>query len=225
MPFCRNCGSPVDGQFCTKCGMPAAPPAPQPPPAQPYAPQPAPFAPAYVPPPAAPVGAPAPAPVMPPAVEYAPWGTRVAGYLIDSVMVGAAGGIMLLVAMLAFGSMAGLAGGLRPGGLHGIGGSGCCCALAMFPLATLLVGFWNKVYLVAQRGSSIGQGVMKIRVVNAQGQLLTTGQAALRLLAHVGLSLLPAGSIIDLLWPLWDVRRQTLHDKAVDSYVVTNPAG
>jgi uncharacterized membrane protein len=57
MPFCRNCGSPVDGQFCAKCGTPmaaAAAPPPQappaqpyaapPPPAQPYAPQPAPAA-------------------------------------------------------------------------------------------------------------------------------------------------------------------------------------
>lgn len=45
MAFCKNCGSPVDGQFCAKCGTPAgaapaaqaAAPAP-PPPAQPYPP-------------------------------------------------------------------------------------------------------------------------------------------------------------------------------------------
>lgn len=29
MPFCKNCGSPVEGSFCAKCGTPmAAPPAP-----------------------------------------------------------------------------------------------------------------------------------------------------------------------------------------------------
>jgi uncharacterized membrane protein len=40
MPFCRNCGSPVEGQFCPKCGTPlaapdagaSAPPPPPPPP-------------------------------------------------------------------------------------------------------------------------------------------------------------------------------------------------
>ncbi len=48
MPFCKNCGSQVDGSFCAKCGTPQAaapppaapaytPPPPQPPPAQPYA--------------------------------------------------------------------------------------------------------------------------------------------------------------------------------------------
>ncbi len=39
MPFCRNCGSPVEGQFCAKCGTPLAAAAPgasaPPPPAQP----------------------------------------------------------------------------------------------------------------------------------------------------------------------------------------------
>ena len=45
------------------------------------------------------------------------------------------------------------------------------------------------------------------------------------LLAHVGLSFLGPLGIIDLLWPLWDERRQTLHDKAVGCYVITNPAG
>ena len=48
MPFCKNCGSQVEGPFCAKCGTPQAaapppagaaytPPPPQPPPAQPYA--------------------------------------------------------------------------------------------------------------------------------------------------------------------------------------------
>jgi uncharacterized membrane protein len=47
MPFCKNCGSQVDGPFCAKCGTPQAaapppaqaaytPPPPQPPPAQTY---------------------------------------------------------------------------------------------------------------------------------------------------------------------------------------------
>jgi uncharacterized membrane protein len=62
MPFCKNCGSPVDGAFCAKCGTPLAapppagaaytPPPPQPPPADKYA-QPgyaAPAQPSYAPP-------------------------------------------------------------------------------------------------------------------------------------------------------------------------------
>jgi len=228
MPFCRNCGSPVDGQFCTKCGTPAQspagaaytppppqpPPTPQPPPSQPPYAQPAPFTPAYAPP-----------PMMTPGVEYAPWATRVGGFLIDYLLVMLAGGALLLVAVLVFGSLASIGTGLDSEGPARLGRGGCCCALLLMPVASLLVGLWNKAYLVSQRGSSIGQGVMKIKVVDGQGHLLTMGQAVLRLLAHVGLSFIPLLGLIDLLWPLWDERRQTLHDKAVGSYVVTNPAG
>ena len=160
-----------------------------------------------------------------PGVEYAPWVTRVAGYLIDYVLVMLAGGALLLVAGMIFGSMASLASSLGSERVGGFGGGGCCCALLLLPIASLLVGLWNKAYLVSQRGSSIGQGVVKIKVVDAQGQLLTMGQAVLRLLAHVGLSFVPLLGLIDLLWPLWDERRQTLHDKAVGCYVVTNPVG
>ena len=58
MAFCKNCGSPVEGPFCPKCGTSQAAPPPsgaaytqppqQPPPAQGYAPQPG-YAPAPAP--------------------------------------------------------------------------------------------------------------------------------------------------------------------------------
>jgi uncharacterized RDD family membrane protein YckC len=76
---------------------------------------------------------------------------------------------------------------------------------------------------VSQRGYSIGQGVVKVKVVDANGQLLTQGTAFVRLLAQAGMGLVPFLPLLDLLWPLWDVRRQTLHDKAVNCYVITNP--
>lgn len=232
--FCIKCGSPVTGSFCTTCGAPAAPPrppqpaaAPPVPPALPpqapqYVPAPPPQAPPYVPvpPPQAPYAAGMPVPPVAPVFDYATWGTRVLGYLIDSLIVGVVGGILLVLATTVFGGLVGLGSGLNSDALRGIGGTGCCCLFSVFPLATLLVGLWNKVYLVAQRGASIGQGFMKIKVVNAQGQFLSQGTALLRLLAHVGLSFLPFGGFIDLLWPLWDDRRQTLHDKAVSCYVI-----
>jgi uncharacterized RDD family membrane protein YckC len=86
----------------------------------------------------------------------------------------------------------------------------------------ILVGLYNKMYLVSTRGYSIGQGVMKLRVCDANGANLTMGTAGIRLLAQVGLAIIPILHALDLLWPLWDERRQTLHDKAVNSYVITN---
>jgi uncharacterized RDD family membrane protein YckC len=47
------------------------------------------------------------------------------------------------------------------------------------------------------------------------------GTAVLRLLCTVGLGFVPVvGGALDLLWPLWDPQRQTLHDKAVGTFVI-----
>lgn len=155
-----------------------------------------------------------------PAMEYAEWSTRVGGYLIDMLFVGAVTIVLFLVAGLIFGSTVGLGAGIHPDIAQAFGGLGCCLVFSTFPLASLIVGLYNKVYLVSSRGASVGQGVVHIRVVDAHGRLLTPGVALVRLLAHVGLSLVPFGGFIDLLWPLWDLQRQTLHDKAVGCFVI-----
>jgi len=211
--FCTKCGSPVSGNFCRNCGAPASdtPTGPAPAAAPPVFSNPVPADPVVPPPGFAP----------PPRIwNYAQWTTRVLGYLIDFLIVGAGVVVLGVAAALLLGTAGGLGTALTFGGMQGLGGAGCCMLFSIFPLATLGVGIYNKVYLVAQRGSSIGQGVVKIKVVDAQGNLLSTGNAALRLLTHVGLSFIPFGSIVDLLWPLWDERRQTLHDKAVGCYVI-----
>jgi uncharacterized RDD family membrane protein YckC len=182
------------------------PPAETPPPA-PDAPPVYAAPPAYVAPPGA-------APVM----DYATWANRAIGYIIDSLLVG--GAMVILYAVLA-GVLATLARGLG----SDAAGSMCCVSLLIFPLATLLVGLYNRVYLVSTRGYSIGQGVVKVKVVDAGGRLLSQGSALIRLLAQAGMGLVPFLPLLDLLWPLWDQRRQTLHDKAVGCYVINNPQG
>jgi uncharacterized RDD family membrane protein YckC len=82
-------------------------------------------------------------------------------------------------------------------------------------------GLLNKVYLVSKRGYSVGQGLMKLKVVDSHGNSISMGTAVLRLLCTVGLGFVPVvGGFLDLLWPLWDKQRQTLHDKAVGTFVV-----
>jgi len=152
------------------------------------------------------------------AAGYASWGNRVVGFLIDSLLIGVGMAILYFFAAAMLASIAGLAG-------HGAGASMCCMFFLLFPVATLLVGLYNGVYLIAQRGYSIGQGVVHIKVVDASGNLLTQGTAFLRLVVRVALSLVPFLPALDMLWPLWDERGQTLHDKAVNCYVVNNPQG
>ena len=209
MPFCTNCGSQNQdaAQFCTGCGAslggtPAVAAA-QPP--------------GYLTPPqptAATTSYTLPGPPMPAGATYAQWGDRVVGYIIDSLIVAAVMGVLYF----ALGSLLVAAAGSSASGAI------CCVMIALFPVSSLLVGLYNRVYLVSQRGSSIGQGIMHLKVVDINGNLLTMGTATIRLLAQVGLSFLPlVGPLLDLLWPLWDERRQTLHDKAVSAFVLKMP--
>lgn len=123
----------------------------------------------------------------------------------------------MLVLYLVLGGLFAMMAGLG----SNLAGGMCCMMILLFPVSSLLVGLFNGVYLVAQRGSSIGQGVMNLKVVDINGNLLSTGTAFIRLIARVALGFLPmVGPLLDLLWPLWDDKRQTLHDKAVGSYVL-----
>jgi uncharacterized RDD family membrane protein YckC len=156
---------------------------------------------------------------------YAPWQNRVLGYLIDSLFVGAVMVVFYFIAFTFFGSALGFGGAFGSTGMQGLGSLGCCCMLAILPAATIAVGLYNRVHLVSQRGYSVGQGVMKIKIVDAQGRLLSFQTALIRLLAQAALSFIPILGIVDLLWPLWDPQLQTLHDKAVGSFAINNPGG
>jgi uncharacterized RDD family membrane protein YckC len=155
--------------------------------------------------------------------QYAEWPNRALGYLIDSAFVMVVLVALYVVAFMFFGSALGLGGTFGSNTLQGLGTMGCCCLISMVPVSTIAVGLYNKVYLVSQRGYSVGQGVMKIKIVDGQGRLLTFQTALIRLLAQAGLSIIPILGLLDLLWPLWDVQRQTLHDKAVGSFAINNP--
>jgi uncharacterized RDD family membrane protein YckC len=148
-----------------------------------------------------------------PNLPYATWADRVIGFLIDQFLVVLA---MIALGVLGFGLVAGAVGLSSHDGTGGI----LCLLFLLFPFATLAVGFYNTVYLVATRGASLGQGVMKLRVISATGGNLTMGTAFIRLLVRVVLSIIPIVAVINLLWPLWDEQRQTLHDKAVGCFVI-----
>lgn len=217
--FCSKCGHQLDAAvaFCTACGAPTA-----------GGPAPGPTGPPYVPPPpqaqsydpAPPYGPAQPytlAQPYGPALPCASWGDRALGYIIDSLFVL---GVMILLYALLGGFFLATVGFSRA---DSFGGGMCCLGLVLFPLSTLLVGLYNRVYLVSQRGYSIGQGVMKLKVIDAQGRLLSQGTALIRLVVQAALGFVPLLPVLDLLWPLWDPYRQTLHDKAVGCYVIYNP--
>lgn len=76
--------------------------------------------------------------------------------------------------------------------------------------------------LVSSRGQTVGMMATGIRVTReSDGLLLSIGQAFVRqLFEEILYVVFTIPWIIDVLWPLWDAKNQTLHDKVVHSVVV-----
>jgi uncharacterized RDD family membrane protein YckC len=89
----------------------------------------------------------------------------------------------------------------------------------------LIVGAIYIIPMIKLRGATLGKMATGIRVrpMNAEG-LPTWGQSVLRFVGFQVLAAVPQiGSLyglIDVLWCLWDPRRQCLHDKIASTAVV-----
>ena len=157
-------------------------------------------------------------------LNYAVWADRALAALIDAGLVlGAV--IVLYVIIGIIGGVGSAALGSISEDAGGLFASGACCTFFVLPaLATILVNVYNKVYLISTRGFSIGQGVMNLKVVMGDGGAVPMNTSILRFLVQLGLGIIPfvgwALVLLDLLWPLWDPQRQTLHDKAVGTFVI-----
>ena len=148
------------------------------------------------------------------------WWSRVGAALIDGLIVGL-GGVVLLIAITA------------PFGLLFFADEdlGIVSIIFGFLLATLCVTIVAFLYAPAMMartdGQTLGRMVVNIRVVRAKGQPMTFGWAMLREVAVKALlfgiaSSLTFGlaSLADVLWPLWDEENRALHDFIVDTRVI-----
>ena len=148
------------------------------------------------------------------------WWSRVGAALIDGLIVGL-GGIVLLIAITA------------PFGLLFFADEnlGIVSIIFGFMLATLCVTIVAFLYAPAMmsrtNGQTLGRMVLGIRVVRAKGQPMTFWFAMLRevvikaLLFGIASSLtFGLASLLDVLWPLWDEENRALHDLMVDTRVI-----
>jgi uncharacterized RDD family membrane protein YckC len=85
-------------------------------------------------------------------------------------------------------------------------------------LAALALALFNWVYLCVRDGQSLGQRLIGIRVVRADGAPLTYKLAALRHLVGYPLAIFAAG--LGVVWMLFDARQQGWHDKLAGTIVV-----
>lgn len=87
-------------------------------------------------------------------------------------------------------------------------------------LAAFALVLFNWVYLSARDGQSLGQRLIGIRVIRADGAPLTYKTAALRHLVGYPLAIFVGG--LGILWMLFDARQQGWHDKLAGTLVVKN---
>jgi uncharacterized RDD family membrane protein YckC len=145
------------------------------------------------------------------------WWTRVGAALIDWLIVGV-GGLLLLIAITAPFSIGFFAG--DDAGIVSII-VGLIFAIVCVSIVALL---YAPALMARTNGKTLGRMATGIRVVRAGGEPMTFGFAMLREVAVKALLFGIAGSLTgglanlaDVLWPLWDEENRALHDFIVDT--------
>ena len=169
-------------------------------------------------------GAPAAGPVDAQGRPLAEWWKRLVAYLIDGFVVGIPGTIIFVV--LFAGSISQVetdpaTGEITSGGGALVGSYVLGYAL-YFLIATIYFGVMNG----GAKGQTLGKMALKIQVRHATtGGPIGIGRGLGRYLITIPLSLVTCGlgGILDVLWPLWDAKRQALPDKVVSSAVIDAP--
>jgi uncharacterized RDD family membrane protein YckC len=155
-------------------------------------------------------GAPGYGNVPAPTANYANWGQRALGYLIDfcvalpGTIISSIGNNMSAQASL-------------DGETSGAG------TLLTLVGAAISIGIfvWNQCLKQGRTGQTVGKGVIGIKLVGeATGQPIGAGMSFVRQIAHI-LDALPC--LLGYLWPLWDNKRQTFADKILSTVVIEAP--
>lgn len=144
--------------------------------------------------------------VHPSGLVYASWGQRLGAELLDGLFVTLPVGVAAAILDV-------------PGVL-----GGAAMVVAMF--------LYNWTLDSEPAGQTWGKRIVRIRVVgddtglaieSSQGAARAGVVAALTLAGNLSFGLLGFLSLLNGLWPLWDRKRQTWHDKAARSIVVREP--
>jgi uncharacterized RDD family membrane protein YckC len=167
---------------------------------------------------------PPPPPPAPTQVAYASWLSRVGANLLDGLVSAAvavpflAVGFALLFSSVDPGTFdpdTGLPAGGDPNPLSIV-------LLIVGYVSILVFAIWNFVIRQGRKGQTIAKSWLRIKVVregngDVPGVWLALGRYLLQ-----GI-LTPVTLYLNVLWPLWDAKNQTLHDKVCSTVVVRVP--
>lgn len=160
---------------------------------------------------------------------YASWGSRVLAYIIDGIVVNVVGfGISILLMVPRIDRISNEIDifqiehpGLASAGIWNIPGFYEIYFLMLLSLGgTVLV---YNILMLSTVGATLGKMALKMRVVpvgEPKKGRLGWGRATARQFAFLLLGMVPFVNMIDLLIPLAQDRRQTLHDMIAQTVVI-----
>jgi uncharacterized RDD family membrane protein YckC len=159
---------------------------------------------------------------VPGASPYASWGLRLGGYLIDFVIFIP----VLVVLFILFRHTH----SLQVHFMMRRNGTRTRRDISLWPLIITAVAYlvYATILCGGQRGQTVGMRAVGVRVVrDGTMDVLGYGMALARAVVEQVFRLLGSAIIflgivwlLDMLWPLWDKKRQTLHDKVVSTVVI-----
>jgi uncharacterized RDD family membrane protein YckC len=169
------------------------------------------------------------------AAPYAPWIRRVLAQIIDGLFV-IVPSFVVAIYVVAIKGKVHVATQVNSGvkmtchfSAHELSCTGGTLILANFRellIGVILINIIWAMYVVmaiaGPRGATFGMRALKIRIVTASDRApVSVGRSVLRYVVYFAIGLLEyvahvlfLVSFLDWLWPLWDSRNQTLHDKA-----------
>lgn len=153
------------------------------------------------------------------------WWKRAVAAIIDSIIVSIPSWILLTVLGVGLGATADpievdpVTGQITGGGA----GAGFIATFLISLLVIVALGIAYYIYFHgSEKGQTPGKMIMKLQLRDeASGGRVSYGKAGLRwLVAGVLWAVCYVPGIVDALFPLWDPKRQTLHDKAANTLVI-----
>ena len=154
------------------------------------------------------------------AVGYAEWWQRVVAFLVDWVIIVIPSLIIMAIASIGFIGKSTIT--TDQFGNPQINTSAFTRFFISFLIITGLGFAYRTILEGGPRGQTVGKMAMKIAVKDAEtGGSIGYGRAFARwLIASILWGAFTLPGVIDVLFPLWDPKRQTLHDKVVRSVVL-----
>ncbi len=161
----------------------------------------------------------APAPGYNPVpIPFAGWWSRVGAYLLDSVFGFAIAIVPFIIGAVILGSTSTTTTDADGYTSVDAGNPLGYVFLVLGYLAIFGFQIWNAVFRQGRTGQTLGKKIVGIQVVRADsGAVLGAGTAFLRWLMFV---IVGGICFLDYLWPLWDDKNQSWHDKIAGSVVL-----